>query len=157
VAEQFLGPRGRSLAWARLFYLHGPAEDPRRLVPMVIQKLRAGDEVALGAGTQIRDYLHVDDAARGLWAVGQSGLQGAVNVASGQPVTIAQVVREIAAQVGRPELLKLGARPPVPNDPPFICADIRRLREGTGWTPRHGLRDGLAATLAWWSRPPTQS
>ena len=35
------------------------------------------------------------------------------------------------------------------TDPPFVCADVRKLVLATGFTPRFGLADGLADTIAW--------
>src|SRR5262249_34882978 len=67
---------GVGFAWARLFYLYGPYEDERRLVPSVINSVLHGHEFAASSGAQVRDYLHVADVARGLCALAEGGAQG---------------------------------------------------------------------------------
>jgi nucleoside-diphosphate-sugar epimerase len=139
-----------SVAWARLFYLYGPYEDEGRLVPSVIRALLAGDPARCTLGQQVRDYLHVEDVASALWCTAKSSLLGAVNVGSGNPVTVAAVVREIGELLDKRDLVQLGALPSPPGDPPFVCANSRRLRAETDWRPRFDLSAGLRDTIDWW-------
>ncbi|MHB8590013.1 MAG: NAD-dependent epimerase/dehydratase family protein [Candidatus Dormibacteraceae bacterium] len=143
---------GIGFAWARLFYIYGPFEDERRLVPSLVRALLEGREFPASSGSQVRDYLHVEDlsAALSALAVGQVG--GTYNVCSGDPITIAGLMAEVERIAGRPGLIRLGALPMRPGEPKFICGDNSRLRAATGWKPRHSLPEGLADTVAWWKR-----
>ncbi len=149
VLEQISAAGPMRYAWARLFYLYGPMEDERRLVPSLIIALLRGERVPVTAGEQIRDYLHVADVAAALHAIAASRVEGVVNVGSGKPMAIADLVSRVSEAVGRPELVALGARPYDPGDPMFVCADAGRL-VATGWRPTHTLESGLADTIAWW-------
>ncbi len=80
---QALPSVGIDFAWVRFFYQYGPYEDPRRLVPVVINLLRQGQEAKLVTGDRMRDYLHIEDVASAVCAVAQSKLTGAVNIGSG--------------------------------------------------------------------------
>ncbi len=151
VGAQWSPLANMSVAWARVFYLYGPGEDARRLVPHIIGKLTAGEPCLLTSGQQIRDYLHVEDVAEAFWAIARSSLEGPVNIGSSQPVAVAELAAQLGDIVGRADLLRLGALSTPPGDPPYICAVTERLRS-TGWRPHHGLRDGLAQTVAWWKR-----
>lgn len=142
---------GVSVATGRMFHLYGPCEYPSRLVPSVVRALLAGQEARCSAGTQRRDFLSVADAADAFVALLNSDVGGPVNIASGEPVTVAEVVREIARQIGCPELLALGARP-MANEPAAIVADVGRLRYEVGWTPQRTLVEGLTETIEWWRR-----
>ena len=115
------------LAWARNFYVYGPCEDQRRFVPAVICALLRGEPTRLTPGGQVRDYLHVDDMAAAMWAVGRSAITGVVNIASGVPVTNRQVALLLGDILGRPELVRFGDLPYREGDPMFVCADTRRL------------------------------
>ena len=83
---------GAALAWARLFYLYGPGEDPRRIVARLIRSALRGEPPQMEAsGADVRDYLHVDDAARALVALAEAGHHGVANVCSGTPVAMDDV------------------------------------------------------------------
>lgn len=150
MAEQFQRERGLSFAWPRIFYLYGPWEDERRLVPLVIRKLLAGEPCPLTPGEQIRDYLHVEDVAGAIWAVAGSGIEGPINIGSSRPTRVADVAWQIGELLGRAELLHIGDIPAPAGDPPFVCANTQRLRSETDWRPEYELRDGLEATIEWW-------
>jgi nucleoside-diphosphate-sugar epimerase len=150
-AAEWAGPAGLSLAWARLFFLYGPGEHPARLIPSVVRALLSGEPAACTAGTHERDFLHIDDAADALWRLLLSDAEGPFNVASGEATAIRSVVERLAAALGRPELLRLGARPLPPGEPPRLVADVGRLRGELGWAPRLPLPEGLAETVAWWT------
>lgn len=137
-------PADVSLAWCRLFFLFGPGEDSRRLVPQILVALSDGRPALVSHGRQVRDFLHVSDAAEAITAVVDHGIIGPVNIASGNPVTIADVVHGVADLFDRRDLVRLGAVTSDPTEPRTIVADITRLRDEVGWTPRFDLRAGLA-------------
>lgn len=145
--------RRRGSVWIRFFYLYGPAEDPRRLIPSVIRGVLRGEPVPVSPGEQRRDFLHVEDAASAVCAVAFSPLEGCVNIGSGEAPAIADIVRKIGELGGRPDLIRLGAVPYYPGEPMLIVADNTRLRS-TGWSPRYDLERGLADTFAWWKARP---
>jgi nucleoside-diphosphate-sugar epimerase len=107
-------------AWPRLFYLHGEGEDSRRLVPYIRSQLAQGEAAELTHGRQVRDYMDVTDAARTIGELALSSAQGAWNVCSGQPVTVRDLAQRVAAEYGKPHLLRFGARADNPMDPPRV-------------------------------------
>jgi nucleoside-diphosphate-sugar epimerase len=141
---------GLSIAWGRIFFLYGPHEHPDRLVSSVIRALLKGDEAPCSPGTQMRDFLHVEDVAGAFVALLDSETVGPVNIGSGCPVAVKDVVKEIARQLERQELVKLGALPARPGDPNLLVADTGRLRKEVGYTPAHSLEDGIRDTIRWW-------
>ena len=87
---------GISSAWGRIFYLFGPHEPKARLVPATILALLRGQNVPCSHGRQVRDFLHVEDAASAFVFLLQSEVEGTVNVASGEQITIRSLVEHIA-------------------------------------------------------------
>ncbi|MEA2488306.1 MAG: hypothetical protein QOH21_98 [Acidobacteriota bacterium] len=138
-----------SFAWGRIFFLYGPGEPRPRLVPSVVTSLLAGRTAECTAGTQVRDFLHVRDVAEAFLALLASEVEGPVNIASGQAVAVRDVIQTIAGQLGKTELVALGARP-MPDEPPLVVADIRRLQREVQWSPRYDLAAGLRETIEWW-------
>jgi nucleoside-diphosphate-sugar epimerase len=139
-----------SLAWARLFFLYGPREHPARLVPSVARALLAGEPAKCSAGTQERDFLHVDDVADALVSLVRSDLVGPVNIGSGEAVAVRAVIELVARECGRPDLVRLGARPAPANEPPLLVADVSRLRDELGWRPGIPFEDGVRDAVRWW-------
>lgn len=111
---------GISFAWCRLFYLFGEGEDERRFVPYVRKQLSRGQAVELTAGTQVRDFLDVAEAARQIVEIAASDHSGAANICSGRPQTIRAMAERIADEYGRRSLLRFGARAENAIDPPFV-------------------------------------
>ncbi len=155
VGAQRAAQLGIGFSWARLFYLYGPFEDERRLVPSLVKALLEGKEFAATAGTQVRDYLHVEDVASALCSLAVQRAGGTYNVCSGEPTTVASLMNEVGRIAGRPDLIQLGALAYRGWEPMFICGDNSRLRSATGWAPHQTLSQGLADTVAWWKNTGT--
>jgi nucleoside-diphosphate-sugar epimerase len=155
VAERYAEQAGFELAWGRIFSVYGPGEPDGRLVPSVGRALLAGEPVLTTRGDHARDFMHVEDVGAAFAALAGSGTTGAVNVASGEPMTVQSVVDELADAVGRQDLLRPGALPEREGDPPRLVADVTRLREEVGFTPRIGMAEGLRGTLEWLRTSPS--
>lgn len=151
MAREYLRGAGCGFAWPRIFYLYGPWEDERRLVPTVIRNFLRGQPCPLTTAEPVRDFLHVEDVAAAVWAIARSDVEGAVNVGSGKPVGIHDLARQAARLVGREDLLRPGALPDPAGEPPLICAGARRLM-GLGWSPKYELEAGLKDTIEWWKQ-----
>jgi len=139
-----------SSAWGRIFFLYGPHEYPQRLVSSVINALLKNQPAKCSHGNQIRDFLHVQDVASAFVALLDSEITGAVNIASGIPVTLKSVIFEIANLIGNPELVQLGAISSPPNEPHLLVGDIGRLENEIKWQPKYSLSQGLQHTISWW-------
>lgn len=111
---------GVEFAWCRLFYLFGEGEDSRRLVPTIRQSLAQGQIVSLTSGSQIRDFMDVREVGRQIAKVALSSEAGAFNICSGNAVSVRELAESIGKEYGRSDLLKFGARPNNPIDPPFV-------------------------------------
>lgn len=150
IAECYAEQVDLSLAWARVFFVFGPREDPRRLAGSVARAFVLGEPAACSHGEQLRDFLYCEDLAEAFVALLGSAVQGSVNLASGTPVRIRELVEALAAAADRPDLVRLGVRPTVPGEPAEVLADVARLRDEVGWTPPATLEQRAADTIAWW-------
>lgn len=140
---------GLSSAWGRLFFLYGPHEDPVRLVAYAIRSLLRGEPALCSDGRQVRDFLHVADAAAAFVSLLQSEVEGAVNIASGRPISVRRVLEEIGQKTGRADLLRYGARKSG-DEPARLWANVRRLSDEVGFRPQYDLAAGIEQTIGWW-------
>jgi nucleoside-diphosphate-sugar epimerase len=146
----FAGARHLSTAWGRIFFQFGPDEHPDRLVASVITSLLSGREASCTHGRQIRSFLHVADVGSAFAALLDSAIEGPVNMGSPERISVAGLLGEIALQIGRPELVRLGVRGAPPTEPPLLVPDVGRLYDEVGWRPQYGLREAIADTISWW-------
>jgi nucleoside-diphosphate-sugar epimerase len=98
----------------------------------------------------VRDYSSVVDVAAAFVTILDSDFEGDINVASGVPSTVASVLRCIGHVVGRPELIRLGAIPSPPHDPPMLAADTTRLHSRFGGLFPAPLETRLREMVDWW-------
>jgi nucleoside-diphosphate-sugar epimerase len=146
----FAKQTGLSLAWGRIFFVYGPHEHPRRLVSSVISSLLKSEPALCSHGEQIRDYMHVEDVASAFVSLLESDVQGPINIGSGKPVKLKDIIFKIADRMQLKKLIRLGAIPASENDPELVLADVKRLHKELGWRPKYELDQGLEQTIEWW-------
>jgi len=150
VADQFVREAGAELIWIHFFSLFGPFEDESRLIPSIILPLLRNDVAKVSPGAQVRDYLYVEDAAEAVCALAMSRFTGTINVASGRPISVGDLALKIGTILNKRELVSLGALPYKDSEPMFVCANIDRIRDVIGWSPRFDLDAGLKQAIEWW-------
>ncbi len=151
LAEAHALQQGYGLAWGRIFFVFGPFEDERRLGGSVAAALAAGRPAPTSHGEQVRDFLYAPELAEAFVALLGSDVAGAVNLASGHPVAMKELICALGKASGRPELVELGARPAPSGEPRALTADVSRLRDVVGWRPTRSLAGAARDTMAWWS------
>ena len=139
---------------ARLFGVYGAGERPWRLLPSIHDRLVRGQPVPLSEGSQVRDYLHIDDAAAGLIALAASisdapRAPSIVNLCSGAGVTVRRFAETLAGALGAPrELLQFGAIPMRAREIAYLVGDVGYLNSLMPWRPAYTLDSGLTAAAA---------
>jgi nucleoside-diphosphate-sugar epimerase len=136
-------------ACAHIHYLYGPDENENRVIPSIIRACLEGRPIAVSAGDQTRDFLHVEDVASALVSVLLSEEVGQVDVCSGRGTRLREVFDAIGDATGRKDLIELGKRQDPTNTPTEISGDPERLH-AMGWSPRWSLAPGVLDTVKWW-------
>ena len=145
---------GINVVVARLFGVYGAGERPWRLLPSLHRNLTAGRPVPLSEGSQVRDFLYVEDAVAGLAALAlvlSSGSQtpGVVNLCSGTDVTVRKFAETVADALDAPRgLLHFGAIPMRSREIVHMVGDASRLNCLTPWRPAYTLERGLTMSAA---------
>jgi nucleoside-diphosphate-sugar epimerase len=139
---------GFSAAWGRLFLPYGPGDPPQRLVPTMLAALRAGKPVPTTHGMQQRDFIYAPDAGDLLVRLLLSAESGAFNVGTGRATTIRSVIEYLASRCGKPGLPQFGAIAPARGEPPFLVADMMKVRDRLSWSAPTDVRYGLDEILS---------
>jgi UDP-glucose 4-epimerase len=140
---------GLRAAVVRLFSVYGPGLR-KQLLWDACRKARAGERRFAGTGREVRDWLHVDDAAALILAAAAAASPDVpiVNGGTGVPTTVAAVVGDIFAALGAgmPEFVGGGR----PGDPATYLADISRA-SSLGWRPRIDVQRGVHEYVRWFA------
>jgi nucleoside-diphosphate-sugar epimerase len=145
---------GVKLRLLRFFKVYGEGEAPHRLLPSLVAGLSRGQRVALSEGTQIRDFIYVDDvvdaALKAADHVAASGPSTATwNVCTGVGHSVRTFAGLVAQAIGsRPELLGFGELAMRADDEPYLVGDGERMARELGWRPKHDLGEGIRAAVA---------
>lgn len=145
---------------ARPFNTYGPRShfegDSGEVIPRTIVRLLNGQSpVVFGDGTQTRDFMHVNDTARGLVALAECGeaLGRTVNLGSGVEISMNRLCRVVAEATGatgiRPEHL-----PARPGDVSRLLVDATLMEALTGFTPAVPFEAGIADLVQWFRSQP---
>lgn len=118
--SQWLPRENVSFAWIRLFYLYGEGENKKRLVPYVRSQILQGEFADLTSGKQVRDFMDVTEAGKKIAEISLAKQIGPINLCSGIPITVRQLVEKIADEYGRKDLLRFGIREDNLFDPPSV-------------------------------------
>lgn len=135
--------------WARIFNLYGPNEKMSRLMPSVICSALRNEDIKVSTCVKQQDYLHVFDTARGIVDLYESDVKGAVNISSGRPTYLRDIVLKIAELTNFKGDIKWGAIP-TSFDDEFVCGDNTRLKKEVGWKQQLDMEEGLKQTINWW-------
>ncbi len=133
---------------------YGPYQYPEKLVPFFTTEAIDGRALPLyGDGGQVRDWLYVDDHARGVDCVLHRGLPGAAyNLAGENQRCNLEVSRRILQLLGKPESLIQHVPDREGHDRRYAmtAAKARAL----GWRRKVEFEAGLAATVRWYQDNP---
>ena len=139
---------GIAVAIVRFFSVYGNGLQ-KQLLWDACRKAADGNLQFHGTGQELRDWLHVDDAALLLLKAAEHASTGCpvFNGGSGTGTTIAEVVRTVASAMGATEALAFGGVGRT-GDPSRYVADNLRARQ-IGWAPQVDLDEGIRSYVAW--------
>jgi nucleoside-diphosphate-sugar epimerase len=135
--------------------LYGPRDnfdlETSHVIPALIRKLSSQEPLVTlwGDGTPTREFLYVEDAARGIADAGERyDGRDPVNIGSGEEISIGDLAELVADLTGFEGEIEWDATKP--NGQPRRQLDVSRAREQFGFEATTPLREGLERTIAWY-------
>jgi dTDP-glucose 4,6-dehydratase len=164
-------------AWARTYGLsamvsncsnnYGPRQFPEKLIPLMILNALAGRELPVyGDGSNVRDWLHVDDHARALETIVEHGRPGETYCIGGNAeranLAVVEAICDLIderrpAAAPRRELIRFVTDRP--GHDARYAIDASKAQRELDWQPSRDFETGLAETVDWyldnetWWRP----
>lgn len=138
---------------------YGPRQFPEKLIPLLIHHALEGESLPVyGRGENVREWLHVEDACRGIARVVEAGAAGATYHLGGETrLANMELVERLAQEIAR-------QAPHLPGPPPGERIELVADRPGhdmryalddswsrgqLDWRPQIDFEDGLRATVEW--------
>ena len=141
---------GMRHVWTRILSIYGPGDGAGSMVMSAIHRLLAGETPAFTKGEQQWDYLYSGDAAKALILLGEKGHDGGVYcLGSGKARPLADYIGMIRDAIDPRLSVALGAVPYAPGQVMYLCADIAKLKEDTGFAPEVSFEEGIKKTIMW--------
>jgi dTDP-glucose 4,6-dehydratase len=157
-------------AWARTYGLptlvtncsnnYGPYHFPEKLIPLVILNALEGKPLPVyGNGTQVRDWLYVEDHARALYQVITEGVVGQTySIGGHNEKQNIEVVRAICALLDelcpnslyRPHASLIAHVQDRPGHDQRYAIDAGKIQRELGWVPKETFETGLRKTVEWY-------
>lgn len=162
IAQSYWHTFGLNVTITRCGNLFGGGDlNWNRIVPGTIRSALRGERPIIRSdGRFVRDYLYVEDAVDAYLLMAEAILRGearddlaiagkAINISYEQPLSVVEIVDRLLRTVGRPDL-----EPRILNQASNEIRDqylnAARAKKVVGWSPRVGLDEGLARTVAWY-------
>ena len=134
----------------RLFLTYGPGQDNRRFLPQIIKGCLDDRFFPTTNGEQLRDFCFIQDVLEAIFLTfANPAAKGEViNIASGQPVSIRQMIETVKKLIGRgkPQFGKIAYRP---SESMELYGSISKSKSLLGWEPQITLENGLSKTIQW--------
>ncbi len=130
---------------------YGPYQFPEKLIPLMICNALDNQPLPVyGDGSQVRDWLFVEDHCRALQAVLNGGRVGEIyNIGGNRALPNLEVVHRILAITGCPSTLITRVQDRPGHDRRYALTSDKLMRE-TGWRPETDFDDGLLTTVTWY-------
>ncbi len=139
---------------------YGPYQFPEKLIPLFILKALKGESLPIyGDGSNIRDWLYVQDHCSAIWRVLAAGLPGQVyNVGGNSERTNLQVIDTLCGLLdelvpGSPHRPHTDLRSYVPDRPGHdkrYAIDASKLKRELDWEPKESFATGMRHTVQWY-------
>ncbi len=159
LARSYVKTYGLRVMVTRSSNNYGPFQYPEKLIPVLVIKALNDEPLPIyGTGTNVRDWLYVEDNCRAVDVVLQKGEAGdIVNIGSGNEVQNIDVAKMILEHMGKPESLIAFVDDRLGHDFRYSL-EWDRIRD-LGWMPEVKFEEGLKRTVDWylaneaWWRP----
>ncbi|MGM8060730.1 NAD-dependent 4,6-dehydratase LegB [Vogesella indigofera] len=158
MAMSFFNAFNLPLTIARPFNTYGPRQSARAVIPTIISQIASGKkEIKLGDITPTRDFNYVTDTCRGFLALARSdkAIGETVNIGSNFEISVGDTLNLIRELMHSDVLFITDEQRirPERSEVFRLWCDNRKIHELTGFEPAYSIRDGLQATVEWFTRP----
>jgi UDP-glucose 4-epimerase len=139
-------------AWMRIFYVYGPRQLPKCLIPTIIRALCRGQPPKLEMPLSAHDFVFIDDIVEAfVRAVELDFRSGVFNLGSGRPTSVIKICELVEKLLSGESRLtrEIGPISSQYGTEIKFWANIESARRELGWTPQIDIQTGIAKSVEW--------
>ena len=158
IAMSFFNAFNLPLTIARPFNTYGPRQSARAVIPTIISQIANGKkQIKLGDVSPTRDFNYVADTCQGFLALARcdKAIGETVNIGSNFEISVGETLNLIRELMNSDvEFITDEQRiRPEKSEVFRLWCDNSKIRDLTGFKPQYSIREGLKATIEWFTRP----
>lgn len=131
---------------------YGANQNLISLIPLFISKIQKNEKVPLyGDGSNIRDWLYVEDHCDAIWEVFTRAESGSIyNVGGNNEYTNLEITKVLLSALGKSEDL-ISFVPDRPGHDKRYAIDASKIKSELGWVPKVGFQEGIQKTIQYYN------
>jgi dTDP-glucose 4,6-dehydratase len=151
IALSYARTYGLDICVTRCCNNYGPNQFPEKLIPLFVTNIMENKKLPLyGDGSNIREWIHVEDHCRAIWQVVQDGDSGEIyNIGSGIEKSNLELTKLILDEF-KLELDYIQKMPDRLNHDSRYSLNSNKLITQLGWKPTIDFEKGLRSTIKWY-------
>ncbi|MDO8492262.1 MAG: NAD(P)-dependent oxidoreductase [bacterium] len=141
--EQIALENKMQFLWPRLFFVYGPGQKARALVPSLVGSFESGMVPEIKNKVGGNDFIYIEDAVEAIVKILEKCKKpcAVYNIGSGHLTSVARIANITAKSFNRAPFMK------EPKRPKGFCADISRIHREIGWRPKTSIEEGIKRTI----------
>lgn len=133
--------------WTRLFYVYGPGQRRKSLIPYIIDCIKNNKLPELKNPSAENDFIYVEDAAEAISKLILSyDRSGVFNIGSGKLSKVAGIVKIVLDYFKVDQKIKETKASQIDSLSSFY-ADISKIKKAVGWKPKTSIEQGILKTI----------
>jgi nucleoside-diphosphate-sugar epimerase len=141
---EFVGGLGVAYKWHRIFYSYGPFQHNTSLLSSAFLSAKSGVSFKLSNPNVSRDFIYVDDVANAMTRLFETpGVNGIFNIGSGRGTPVKDLINALNSKMG------MDVQDQNVEQSPALTADIKKITETCGWTPKVSIEQGVKKFVDW--------
>lgn len=125
ISEFYCLKNNIDFCWARIFYVYGKNENPKRIFPYIINNLKENKKVIINHSQLKKDYMFAGDVAKSIALIINSNFNGIINICSGKSISLKEFALIIAKKMNKEYLLEFKELDTI--EPNIIVGDNSKL------------------------------
>jgi UDP-glucose 4-epimerase len=123
---------------------------------MIVRAMNKQPLAIFGEGDQTRDFIYVEDAAKGIFDVANNNscLNKSINICTGKETTIRKIAETICKEFSLDPKVYIQKQAPRPGDVMRHLGGNSNFKELTGYLPQTKIEEGISKTITWFKSLP---